>query len=155
MFPETPAVRKPRGTKFTRLNSKTKFGTQPRVFLYLSENKTDLVPRSLVPSEAQLQAFNSSVNGRLIRNAPYGASCYKATYDAETCKFHAANKHTYPYRLALPAALMYTNWEYAENGAGCGVPELPADGSAPPPIDGECTVSRKRDTLRIIVSNKM
>jgi hypothetical protein len=95
---------------------------------------------SCFPADSELQAFNSSINGRLIKNTPYGAACYKATYDAEACKQHASLKHTYGYRLPMPAALMYTNVEMTEGGAGCPVPEPSADGSAPAAIDGECTV---------------
>ena len=38
------------------------------------------------PTEQAWNEFNKTVNGRLIKNAPYAAACYKATYDAAKCR---------------------------------------------------------------------
>ncbi|CAI6338248.1 unnamed protein product [Periconia digitata] len=92
------------------------------------------------PSEPELQAFNSSLNGKLIRNTPYGAPCYAATYDAAACKDIATRKRSYEYRFDLPGAMVYPNWEQDEQGNGCPVPDLPADGSAPPATNGTCAL---------------
>jgi hypothetical protein len=35
---------------------------------------------------------------------------------------------------------MYTNWEQNDRGEGCPVPGLKADGSAPDPVDGTCSM---------------
>ena len=36
---------------------------------------------------------------------------------------------------------MYTNWEQdGVNNSGCVVPDLPADGSAPPPVETQCVL---------------
>lgn len=35
---------------------------------------------------------------------------------------------------------MYTNWEQTETLAGCVVPDPLTNGSAPPPIQSECTL---------------
>ncbi|KAF2177939.1 FAD-binding domain-containing protein [Zopfia rhizophila CBS 207.26] len=91
------------------------------------------------PSDNEIQNFNNTVNGRLIKSVPYGAACYKAAYDAETCKALAAVKEDVFYRQALPAGVMYTNWEQ-EGTAGCPVPDPPSNGSYPSPVEGDCTL---------------
>jgi hypothetical protein len=35
---------------------------------------------------------------------------------------------------------MYTNWEQTWDLAGCPVPDLPSDGSAPPAVNAPCTL---------------
>lgn len=35
---------------------------------------------------------------------------------------------------------MYTNWEQTADLKGCPVPDFLADGSAPPPVKGTCTL---------------
>lgn len=35
---------------------------------------------------------------------------------------------------------MYTNWEQTDDMRGCPVPDPKEDGSAPDPVDGECTL---------------
>jgi len=54
------------------------------------------------PDEATLNAFNESVNGALIKVTPYGAACYKESYDADECKRLAQNKGTNDFRQSLP-----------------------------------------------------
>lgn len=54
------------------------------------------------PSQSELQSFNASVHGALIKIEPYGSPCYTATYNAEECKQLAAKKEDGYYRQELP-----------------------------------------------------
>lgn len=54
------------------------------------------------PASKVLDTFNASVGGRLIKSEPYGAACYKATYDAEKCKEVAKNKSLPEWRAKQP-----------------------------------------------------
>ncbi|KND88978.1 hypothetical protein TOPH_06479 [Tolypocladium ophioglossoides CBS 100239] len=92
------------------------------------------------PSDANWSEFNATVGGRLIKTTPYGAPCYAATYNAAECLFLAQNKGKHAFRDSLPAVLMYTNWEQTADLRGCPVPDLPTDGSAPPPVNAVCTL---------------
>ncbi|KAI0199812.1 FAD-binding domain-containing protein [Astrocystis sublimbata] len=94
---------------------------------------------SCFPDDATLSTFNATVYGALIKAVPYGAACYKATYDADECKRLAKIKGDSDYRLKLPAGVMYTNFEQI-SGIGCPVPDPTEDGSAPAAIDSECTL---------------
>ena len=60
------------------------------------------------PSDAQLEQFNATVNGRLIKIIPYGAACYEATYNADVCKELATVKPDIFYRQALPGKAPYS-----------------------------------------------
>ncbi|KAJ3492527.1 hypothetical protein NLG97_g5329 [Lecanicillium saksenae] len=93
---------------------------------------------SCYPSPAAWGQFNTTVGGRLIKITPYGAPCYEATYDAQQCLSLAKSKSNLQFRDSLPAAVMYTNWEQSADLKGCPVPDLPADGSAPPPVKKIC-----------------
>jgi len=92
------------------------------------------------PSPEVLEAFNCTIDGTLIETTPYGSACYKASYDATTCKALAAKKHDYDYRVSLPAGSMYPIWE--QNGPlGCPIPDPLTDGAAPSAvISPECTI---------------
>ncbi|KAH7138154.1 hypothetical protein B0J11DRAFT_587266 [Dendryphion nanum] len=92
------------------------------------------------PSGTELQVFNNSINGKLIKNEPYGSACYKSNYNANICMEQVTNKHSYPHQLSLPAGVMYTSWEQTEKGEGCPVPELPANASPLSPLEGNCTL---------------
>ncbi|KAF2122532.1 hypothetical protein BDV96DRAFT_593064 [Lophiotrema nucula] len=92
------------------------------------------------PPDTELAAFNKSVDGRLIKNKPYGLPCYKATYNAAACIEIAANKGNASWRVQQPAAVMYPIWENSGGDKGCPVPPLPANGSAPAPLEGNCTL---------------
>ncbi|CAI6340196.1 unnamed protein product [Periconia digitata] len=94
---------------------------------------------SCFPSEDELQQFNATVKGRLIKVVPYAQACYEDTYDAEACKELAAKRQDPTWRMSLPAGLIYTTWEQAGD-EGCYIPLLPADGSSPAPIQGKCSL---------------
>lgn len=64
-----------------------------------------LAGQACFPDDATLGAFNKTVNGTLIKATPYGAACYKATYDADECKRIAAIKGDNDYRQSLPGEL--------------------------------------------------
>ncbi|RWA11321.1 hypothetical protein EKO27_g3777 [Xylaria grammica] len=98
-----------------------------------------LAGESCFPDDAALTAFNETVNGALIKVVPYGAACYKATYDADECKKLAEINGDNDYRQSLPAGVMYTNLEQLDT-VGCPVPTANEDGSAPDAIDAECTL---------------
>jgi hypothetical protein len=92
------------------------------------------------PSAAEFEAFNCTINGKLIESTPYGSACYKASYDAEACKALAVKKGDFEYRIGLPAGSMYPIWE--QNGPlGCPVPDPLPDGTAPSAvISPDCTI---------------
>ncbi|KAI0459092.1 FAD-binding domain-containing protein [Xylaria acuta] len=94
---------------------------------------------SCFPDDATLSTFNGTVNGALIKVTPYGAACYKATYDADECKRLTEIKGDNDYRQSLPAGVMYTNLEQISE-IGCPLPDPTEDGSAPAAIDSECTL---------------
>ncbi|KAI8950396.1 FAD-binding domain-containing protein [Xylaria longipes] len=94
---------------------------------------------SCFPDDQTLSTFNETINGALIKVAPYGAACYKATYDADECKRLAEIKGDNDYRQSLPAGVMYTNLEQISE-IGCPIPDPTEDGSAPAAIDSECTL---------------
>ncbi|KZW00931.1 FAD-binding domain-containing protein [Exidia glandulosa HHB12029] len=90
---------------------------------------------SCFPSTKDLSVFNATVGGRLIKSVPYGSVCYAATYDAEKCAALVANMSNGEYRLEIPDALMYSNWEVTEDGTGCPVPR----NVSLTPVQGTCT----------------
>ncbi|KAJ4344564.1 uncharacterized protein N0V89_012308 [Didymosphaeria variabile] len=96
------------------------------------------------PSESALSSFNASVNGRLIAPIPAGSPCYETTYNAEACKAAASKIGDFEFRVSQPGGVMYTNFELGNTtkNPGCPLPELPKDGSAPPPIAGDCTLGQ-------------
>lgn len=59
------------------------------------------------PSPPVLNAFNTSIGGRLIKIDPYGAPCYKATYDADKCKELATVKRSPEWRISQPGENYY------------------------------------------------
>ncbi|GAP91265.1 putative FAD-binding domain-containing protein [Rosellinia necatrix] len=91
------------------------------------------------PSAASLSVFNGTIGGALIKVAPYGAACYKATYNADECKRIAEIKGDNDYRQSLPAGVMYTNLEQISQ-IGCPIPDPNEDGSVPAPVDRACTL---------------
>ncbi|KAH7328753.1 hypothetical protein B0I35DRAFT_418225 [Stachybotrys elegans] len=92
------------------------------------------------PSPAEFEQLEETLQGNLIRSQPYGAPCYAATYDADACLNLVNTVRTFGFREEEAAAVMYVNNEITPNGSGCPVPMAPADGSAPPAIDGECVL---------------
>lgn len=96
--------------------------------------------QSCFPTQVDLEAFNCTIDGRLIESTPYGSACYRASYDAETCKALAAKKYDFDYRAGLPAGSMYPIWE--QNGPlGCPVPDPLPGGAAPSAvISPDCTI---------------
>ncbi|KAI1817328.1 FAD-binding domain-containing protein [Poronia punctata] len=99
-----------------------------------------LAGESCFPDEATLSAFNESVDGALIKISPYGAACYKDTYDADECKRLADTKETNDFRQTLPGGVMYTNLEQISD-LGCPVPDANEDESAPAAIESECSLA--------------
>lgn len=67
------------------------------------------------PSPAVLKVFNATVDGRLIKTVPYGAPCYKATYNAEQCKALAKNKVIPEWRVTLPGEASKILHPYTNN----------------------------------------
>jgi hypothetical protein len=57
---------------------------------------------SCFPSQKNLDKFNETINGNLIKATPYGAQCYGSTYNAEACAALAAIKRDPEYRIELP-----------------------------------------------------
>ncbi|KPM41001.1 hypothetical protein AK830_g5530 [Neonectria ditissima] len=93
------------------------------------------------PSAEILDAFNASVDGRLLKPQPYGAACYRATYDSDLCRDLAENKTVAEWRVEQPAGAQYPNVEIDDDGNGCAVPDL-LNGTAPKPVNAECTYGR-------------
>ena len=86
------------------------------------------------PSSAELATFNSSINGRLFAPPPYGQVCYDGYFDAVACTTLVNNKTNAQFRETIPAAMMFTNNEFDQNGAGCPVPaSVPTS-----PLTGPC-----------------
>ncbi|KAF5352996.1 hypothetical protein D9758_007905 [Tetrapyrgos nigripes] len=54
------------------------------------------------PSLATWDAFNASVDGRLIRTVPIGSPCHNPTFDAEQCQF--VRDHWHEVSLHLPSS---------------------------------------------------
>jgi hypothetical protein len=108
--------------------------------LTLAKSPYCLPDQSCFPSRADLDAFNCTIEGRLIESTPYGSACYVASYDAQKCKALAAKKFDFEYRADLPAGSMYPVWEM--NGPlGCPVPDpLPNDDAPSAVISPECTI---------------
>lgn len=53
------------------------------------------------PTDAELDAFNGTVNGALLKSVPYGAPCYEDTYNAAECKTLAEMKGNEDWRRNL------------------------------------------------------
>ncbi|KAF1977215.1 FAD-binding domain-containing protein [Bimuria novae-zelandiae CBS 107.79] len=105
----------------------------------LNATKTYCLPSSpCFPSPQDLQKFNTSVGGRLIKTVPYGAVCYEGSYDEEACRELLLRKAEAGFRLRLPGALMSANWEM-DGEEGCPVP-VPLNESvgAVGPVKGKC-----------------
>ncbi|KAJ3577462.1 hypothetical protein NPX13_g3103 [Xylaria arbuscula] len=117
-----------------------------------------LAGESCFPDDAALASFNKTVSGALIKVVPYGAACYKATYDADECKRISDINEDNDYRQSLPgrfgsqagqqgvllltesvAGVMYTNMEQISE-IGCPVPTPNENETAPAAIDSECTL---------------
>ncbi|KAI1741663.1 FAD-binding domain-containing protein [Xylaria scruposa] len=94
---------------------------------------------SCFPDDITLSTFNDTINGALIKIVPYGAACYKATYDADECKRLVEIKGDNEFRQSLPAGVMYTNLEQISE-IGCPLPDPNTEGVAPPAIESECTL---------------
>lgn len=59
------------------------------------------------PSTDVLQAFNASIDGRLLQTQPYGAACYRETYDKATCQRLARNKALAQWRIEQPGKRLF------------------------------------------------
>lgn len=57
---------------------------------------------SCFPSAAELQQFNASVNGNLIKIVPYAQACYQDSYDADVCQMLAENRQNLTFRIKIP-----------------------------------------------------
>jgi hypothetical protein len=59
------------------------------------------------PDAAALQAFNTSIGGRLLEPTPYAAVCYAGKlFDASACSTLVENQTNRDFRHQIPAALM-------------------------------------------------
>ncbi|KAF9262471.1 FAD-binding domain-containing protein [Marasmius fiardii PR-910] len=58
------------------------------------------------PSKDVWDAFNSSVDGRLIKTVPIGSPCHDPTYDEEKCKIVRENWHIPVFHEANPSSVM-------------------------------------------------
>ncbi|EJT75845.1 hypothetical protein GGTG_05774 [Gaeumannomyces tritici R3-111a-1] len=95
------------------------------------------------PGSAELDAFNATVNGALLKSVPYGMPCYGAAYNAAECKLLAEIKGNEDWRRNLSAGMMYPNWEQdglLGDKGGCLVPNPNPDGTPPGPVSGECSL---------------
>ncbi|KAH7100273.1 FAD-binding domain-containing protein, partial [Auriculariales sp. MPI-PUGE-AT-0066] len=91
------------------------------------------------PGDDILATFNTSVGGALIRTVPYAAVCYAGEhYNAAACEELVTNQKVKLWRHQVPTAVMYTNWEFGENGTasepGCLTPETVPNA----PLTGTC-----------------
>jgi hypothetical protein len=64
-----------------------------------------------------LRTSNATVTGRLIKVVPYGATCYKKSYDDDVREL-----------IVLPTELMYKNWEL-RGKLGCPVSNFLVNGT--------------------------
>ena len=87
------------------------------------------------PSAAELAAFNQSVSGRLFAPPPYGQVCYQGHFDPAACALLIQNHTDEVFRESIPAAMVYTNNEFDENGNGC---PLPASNLSMPITNATC-----------------
>ena len=74
------------------------------------------------PSAAELTAFNQSISGRLFAPPPYGQVCYQGYFNSAQCALLIQNHSEAAFRESIPAAMMFTNNEFDENGKGCPIP---------------------------------
>ncbi|KAF5353726.1 hypothetical protein D9758_008616 [Tetrapyrgos nigripes] len=79
------------------------------------------------PSLATWDAFNASVDGRLIRTVPIGSPCHNPTFDADQCQFVQDNWHEESLHLPSSSSIMAPFF---------------ANGSCDPftPPDGQCII---------------
>ena len=88
------------------------------------------------PSQSVISAFNGSISGRLSTPSPYASVCYNPTFDLEACKRLFVQEKVGDFRLELPSAAMFTNWEFDDQGKGCPQPLIEPTG----PLNGTCTL---------------
>ena len=88
------------------------------------------------PSASTLNAFNQSISGALLMPPPYGSVCYTSHWNATACAQLVQNKQSPEFRETIPAAVMYTENEFDENGRGCRVPNTVPTA----PLKGDCVL---------------
>lgn len=94
--------------------------------------------QSCFPGSAKLAAFNASVSGRLLKLPPYPAVCYEGPlYDASSCATLVDNQGVLDFRVGIPAALMFTNFELSPGNVGCVTPSTIPSG---PITNATCTL---------------